>query len=231
MRLLLASIVATLGATVTITGTGAVTVGCGGRTDALLPDGVQPQDSGGPSNDGGPTDDVIVSVDVYVPTFDAQPPPEDAPVIATDTTSCLAVGEACGSNVECCTFLCIASACQPVTPPPSCVGPGDACESNVPCCSGACDGGVCGESVEDAGVSCSQPTGNGCAECLAETCCPQLAACESDSLCTQALNCFEACFTGSNGAQCSSQCDSEFPSPLADALASCGASQCASTCE
>jgi hypothetical protein len=177
------------------------TGGCGGRTDALLSGAAPPEQDSGGESNDGGPTEDVI---VYV---DAYVPPFDAPAPPEDA---------------------------PVFVPDSssCLDVGEECSGNDECCSFLCLAGVCQEVTPDeGGISCAAPTGNPCLECLAGSCCPDLAACENDSLCTQALDCFEACFTGNNGATCSSQCNAEFPSMLESALTGCGASQCASSCE
>jgi hypothetical protein len=216
MRLLLASTLAALTAT----------AGCGGQIITVGNHG--DGDSGSEGDDGGPVDDVQV-IDTYVPPIDAQPPPDDAPVVVPDTGACLVGLEPCITDSQCCSSFC-AGTCQDA-PPPSCLPDGDACNGSQPCCSGACVNGICGE-VADSGppVSCSAPTGNACFECLAVACCPQLAACENDAECTQSLACFEGCYSPGMGLSCSQKCNQAYPSPNEAPLTSCAESQCLSSC-
>src|ERR1700677_4113433 len=103
MRLLLASIVVTLVAT----------AGCAGQIITVGPKG--DRDSGGEGDDGGPVEDAVV-VDTYAPSFDAQPPPDDAPIIVQDAGSCLEVQKPCISGPQCCSGICQGT-CQDMLPP------------------------------------------------------------------------------------------------------------------
>jgi hypothetical protein len=221
MRLLLASIAVTL----------ATAVGCGGRVTTLGPGGDQ-QDSGSEGDDGGPTEDVV-TIDTYAPPpFDSGPIYEDAPIVVEDAGSCLVDLEPCIGAYQCCSGVCTNGTCGDVAPPPSCVPDGYGCNGSPPCCSGPCINGVCGE-VVDAGppVTCSAPAGNQCFDCLAAACCPQLAACEADTVCTESLACFEGCFTPGSGLTCSQKCDAAYPSPFEQPLTSCATNLCLSSCQ
>ena len=205
----------------------AAATGCAGQ---IITVGAPNRDSGSEGDDGGPVEDVVV-VDTYAPPpFDAEPPPVDAPVVVPDVGACLVGLEPCINDGQCCSGLCMGT-CQDGVPP-SCLPDGVACGSEA-CCSGTCFNGICGLPVQDAGppVTCGAPANNPCFDCLATACCPQLAACQSDIECTQAMACFEGCFTSGNGAACSQKCNQAYPSPVESPLTSCAASACLPACQ
>jgi hypothetical protein len=201
---------------------------CGGK---VIIEGSPDDDRDAGGDDGAPTTDVVIIDVVVPPPYDAPPPPpEDAPYI-DDTGVCLVDLEPCIYASQCCSNVCESGTCGDIVPPPPpmCLPDGEMCDGNPPCCSGPCFNGFCGASFIDSGpIGCAVPAGNACFECLAASCCPQLAACQSDPECNQALACFQGCYTPGQGAACSSKCNQLFPAPEEGDLTSCGAMQCPS---
>ncbi|MGH7294053.1 MAG: hypothetical protein ACRELB_03925 [Polyangiaceae bacterium] len=111
---------------------------------------------------------------------------------------------------------------------PTCSADGVACQSAAQCCSGECNGGFCGGGPIACGVS---SNANQCDVCLAESCCPQVNACDSNATCLQSQQCFDGCYAGpGTGASCAQKCGASFPSSQGAALTQCAASSCAASC-
>jgi hypothetical protein len=83
----------------------------------------------------------------------------------------------------------------------------------------------------DAGPVCDPIGANACESCLARSCCPQLAACESDPQCAQAQACFDSCFAQGQAMACELACAAAFPSAPGGALLACAATNCLSGCQ
>jgi hypothetical protein len=123
--------------------------------------------------------------------------------------------------------VCQGNVCGGTTP--ACLPNGAQCDSDAACCSQSCSGGFCGGSVVACAVS---SNANACDVCLADSCCPQLSACQANTVCEESQQCFDSCYSGpGSGAKCASKCIGEYPSSLGTSLEQCAATSCASACE
>ena len=79
-------------------------------------------------------------------------------------------------------------------------------------------------------MACAAIGPRACEACSANSCCPQLSACESDPACGKAIQCIAMCETNTGtGAMCSAQCGLQ-QTGLGAALYNCGAQNCAQQC-
>lgn len=203
---------------------------CGART----PLGADP-----PVPDGGAPDD-------YVP--DTHVPPEAAP-------ACSPAGVVCASSSACCTGLtCIDGGCGTLTSP-SCFPNGASCMDDLECCNPPCRGGACGRApfclpgglmcmvgtqccsnvCGVAGVctypSCHTTLGaTACDQCIVQSCCPLVQACEMETECSSYLQCVTSCeVQGVNAMACELQC-SQLVDQAAGMVDDCAAQYCSSQC-
>lgn len=147
----------------------------------------------------------------------------DAPIIGP----CEPDGVPCSFAAQCCTAVCAGGACGGTLP--TCTIDGSSCQSSTECCSGLCAGGVCEEPTTSCAVS---SNANPCDVCLADSCCPQLSACESNSVCGESQTCFDQCYSGpGSGTKCAQSCGMQFPSSQGAVLEQCAASGCLSACQ
>jgi hypothetical protein len=219
----------------------ALAAGCGG---AIAPGGAEGDDGGRDAmsvRDGPPAGDSPSPT----ATVDSGPPTEDAPITPIDAPSvdspadvpivppdgpCLVNLEPCIVSSQCCFGQCMSGICGGT--PPVCLPDGTSCSSDALCCSGVCGGGVCGAVVVDAGPpACVPPAPTPCMSCVAGSCCPQLAACEGDPVCSASIQCFDACYVPGQGAACSQKCTAQFPGALTTAITQCGAMACGGPCQ
>jgi hypothetical protein len=151
----------------------------------------------------------------------------DAPVTIDAIGPCQVDGVPCITAGQCCSNVCDQQICGGATP--TCLADGTACTSAEQCCSGECNG-ECGVSTQP---SCPiDPNATSCEVCVAEACCTDELACETDAVCADAQQCFINCrAAGASGGTCAQTCIQENPSTSAETLFQCAASNCASTCE
>ena len=179
-------------------------VACGGKID----DGTDAGEDSG-SESGGPDGHAETGLP------DTGPP------------QCKPNGAQCVSPVECCTFECSFGVCGGPPPPPPCKPDGAPCGSAGECCSNTCNG-TCGVQV-----GCAVTSNKLCDQCLAQSCCNQMVACNGDAPCNMWQACVMNCEQqGSSAFACTqpnSPCD-----PPADgaeqALDACGQKFCAKQC-
>jgi hypothetical protein len=201
--------------------------------------GAAASSSGGGSSGGSPTDAGQVLDSPATPDSATLTCEVDGVPCATASQCCSAVcqngvcgmepacqedGMPCSQGSQCCGGLCVGTTCGVTTP--ACAADGASCVDASQCCSGACNAEVCGA------VVCTVPADAGpCGECLAQSCCPQLAACVADTTCLGSVQCFTACYGGpGTGAACAAKCLGPSPSTQAGQLEQCAASSC-SACD
>jgi hypothetical protein len=188
--------------------------GCGGAVAPVIGgDGGGSSSSGGGKDAGPPIVDTGAPVDVGVPE--------------TPLGSCEPDGVPCSFASQCCTEVCGAGVCGGLGP--SCTADGSPCQDSTECCSQLCTGDICEEPATSCAVS---SNANPCDLCLAQGCCPQLASCESNTVCAESQTCFDSCYTGpGSGTKCVETCGMEYPSTQGELLEQCAANSCLTACE
>ncbi len=190
--------------------------GCGGAVAPVIGgDGGSGSGGGSGSSSGGSQDGGTTMTDSSTAV--------DAPIIGP----CEPDGVPCSFAAQCCTAVCAGGACGGLLP--TCTSDGSSCQSSTECCSGQCSGGVCEEPTTTCAVS---SNANQCDMCLAESCCPQLSACESNPACAESQKCFDACYSGpGSGTKCGQSCAMQFPTTQGAVLEQCAASACLNACQ
>jgi hypothetical protein len=209
---------ASLAGSLLLVGGCALGQGCGGAVAPVVGgDGGVAGSSGG-SSSGGQDGGTTAADTGVVDSATAM----DSPIIG----SCEPDGVPCSFAAQCCTGVCAGGVCGGTTP--TCTGDGSPCASSTECCSSMCAGGFCEATTTSCAVS---SNANECDICLADSCCSQLSACESNPTCTESQSCFDACYTGpGSGASCAQKCGMEFPSTEGALLEQCAASVCLTDC-
>jgi len=141
----------------------------------------------------------------------------------TGDEACQHQNGACSQSADCCTaegLQCLGGTCQPG---PSCLPNHASCDPSTPPC---CDPYVCLPSGQCGEPATCPSTGDPCGDCLAQHCCNEYVACESNPTCQNAI----ACALNCTSSWCIQQCLHDNSSPEGNALLGCGYSSCYAAC-
>jgi hypothetical protein len=135
---------------------------------------------------------------------------------------CQPDGTPCRDPLSCCSMTCSNGACGGGP----CQPDGTSCMSSTQCCSNQCTNNVCG------GVSACMAIGmTQCDICTAQSCCPQLMACQQDAMCAAYLQCIAQCEQqGNSGITCSQGQCAMFQGALRMQLDGCAGPACFMEC-